>query len=429
MNGLDAFKRSLADHLSGKTAVAVSVCSSHPIVLQALFRAALHYDTFALIETTPAQVNLTGGYSRLTPEKFVSSVYQIANVERFPYHRILFGADHLGPSHWCELASDEAMQEAKRLAAEYLRAGYQKIHIDTSLPCRDEPLPLPLSLIAERSAELVAYCEEERKSDRVVYILGSEVPVPGGGERKAVSSTSESLDATINQLLQAFENRKMAGVWKRVVALVVEAGVTFSGDRIQEFNPLPDLAHAISRYPGLVFEAHSTDFQMPDTLNRMVENRFFILKVGPWLTHNLKESLFLLELMERDLGCKPASRFKNTLEKAMLKNPIHWKNYYSGNEKAVLYQISHSYLDRSRYYMALPEVVSAKKRLLRNLGSGIPETLVSQYMPNQYFKVRSRRLSQGPMDLMIDRICDVLAYYMEAGVRPSGKADWAMSVE
>ena len=431
MNALDAFKRSLADHLDGKPAVAVSVCSAHPIVLQALFRSALHYNTFALIETTPAQVNHSGGYTGFTPGRFVSEVYRIAKIEGFPDHRILFGADHLGPSHWRRLPIAEAMNEAKCLAKEYLRVGYQKIHIDTSQPCCDDPSVLPLSVMAARSAELAALCEESVKSVRPFYVLGSEVPLPGGGCGKlGIPHTSrQSLDTTLSEFLQAFKNRKLESAWERVYAMVVEAGVTFHGDRIHDFKPLPDLAQAISRYSGMVFEAHSTDFQRPDILKRMVENRFFILKVGPWLTYTLREALFLLELMERDMDGEPAARFQDTLIQAMLQNPEYWRDYYLGNEKQVLYQLSYSYLDRCRYYLLLPEVIAAQNRLLKNLGPAVPETLISQYMPHQYLKVRSMGLSQDPRELIIDRICDVLGYYMEAGGRFSDKADSLIPVE
>ena len=47
--------------------------------------------------------------------------------------------------------------------------------------------------------------------------------------------------------------------------------------------------------PGLVFEAHSTDYQPPESLARLVSDGFAILKVGPGLTFALREALYALD--------------------------------------------------------------------------------------------------------------------------------------
>ena len=47
--------------------------------------------------------------------------------------------------------------------------------------------------------------------------------------------------------------------------------------------------------PGLVFEAHSTDYQPPESLSRLVIDGFAILKVGPGLTFALREALYALD--------------------------------------------------------------------------------------------------------------------------------------
>lgn len=423
MNAVDRFQHALADHLTGKPTVAVSVCSAHPDVLSALFRSALEHGTLALIETTPSQVNLSSGYTGLSPERLVSRVMEIATAEGFAEDRILLGADHLGPAQWRHMRADDAMSAAERLAVAYVRAGYRKIHLDASRPCADDPIHLPLEVTAHRCAHLAAACEEAGPAASLIYVVGSDVPTPGGDTDTHQSHVTrpEDLERTLSVFSDVFAARGLGEAWRRVVGVVVAAGVTFGEDFIVDYAPLPELARAIACHAGLVFEAHSTDYQRPEDLKRMVENHFFILKVGPWLTYTLREALFLLELMEREMAPSHASRFRKTLISAMMKNPVHWQGYYGESGQAISLGLSYGYSDRCRYYLSDPAVVEARERLLKNLGPQIPESLISQYMPMQYPKVRAGRLAPHPRELMIDRIRDVLGHYMAAGVRLSPK--------
>ena len=51
----------------------------------------------------------------------------------------------------------------------------------------------------------------------------------------------------------------------------------------------------------IVYEAHSTDYQKKDSLKKMVEDNFAILKVGPWLTFAFREAVFALAKIEEEL--------------------------------------------------------------------------------------------------------------------------------
>lgn len=63
----------------------------------------------------------------------------------------------------------------------------------------------------------------------------------------------------------------------------------------------------VEAYDTLVFEAHSTDYQMPQALRQLVKDHFAILKVGPALTFALREALFSLAAIEEELlPAKPA---------------------------------------------------------------------------------------------------------------------------
>jgi D-tagatose-1,6-bisphosphate aldolase subunit GatZ/KbaZ len=82
---------------------------------------------------------------------------------------------------------------------------------------------------------------------------------------------------------------------------------------------------------GIIFEAHSTDYQLPESYVKLVEDGFAILKVGPALTFAMREALCALEDMESQLIPEIRRSFlTRVIEKVMLREPASWKPYYGG---------------------------------------------------------------------------------------------------
>ena len=76
-----------------------SVCSAHPLVIEAALRRGVIEDAAVLIEATCNQVNQEGGYTGMTPSGFRRFVEEIAEQVGFDGRRLIFGGDHLGPNH------------------------------------------------------------------------------------------------------------------------------------------------------------------------------------------------------------------------------------------------------------------------------------------------------------------------------------------
>jgi D-tagatose-1,6-bisphosphate aldolase subunit GatZ/KbaZ len=163
-------------------------------------------------------------------------------------------------------------------------------------------------------------------------------------------------------------------------------------------------------------EAHSTDYQPPQAYKELIRDGFSILKVGPALTFALREALYSLAAIERELVHEAKrSRLVETMEEAMLTNPSNWQKYYRGGADQERLLRVYSYSDRIRYYWNLPEAESSVARLVQNLRqSGIPETLVSQHFPRQYGAIRAGTLSGDPKALAIANIRCALAPYSQA---------------
>ncbi len=417
MNALSEFTAQLQRNREGLGGVAVSVCSAHPLVLRAAFRAAIRHDSFALIESTSNQVDQYGGYTGMMPADFVALVRKIAGEERFPQERILLGGDHLGPNTWRSKGSAVAMQETLQLVKSYVEAGYRKIHLDASFVCSDDPGPLSDEIVAQRCVEMAKIAEATAQGNKPVYVVGTEVPIPGGTfEDEGIHVTTPAdVEKTLGVFRDAFFTNGLADAWERVVGLVIQPGVEFGDAIVHDYEPRPALREVIGRHPGMAYEAHSTDYQSASNLARLVQNNFYILKVGPWLTFALREGLFALEMIEREIAPAQPSNFRETLVRVMRDDPTYWEKYYSGSPEEKAYKLAYSYSDRARYYLPTEAVQQAIERLITNLSPAVPDALISQYLPKQYDAVRERCLGRTPSELAIDRVGSVLDFYHNAG--------------
>jgi D-tagatose-1,6-bisphosphate aldolase subunit GatZ/KbaZ len=178
------------------------------------------------------------------------------------------------------------------------------------------------------------------------------------------------------------------------------------------------LSRAIAGRAPWMYEAHSTDYQRPRALSELVEDRFAILKVGPWLTFACREALFALEDVARDLHAvdpgRPLLHLREILDRAMLKNPVHWKSHHRGTEEEQALARRFSYSDRGRYYWTDPEVDAEVTRLLDAMESPIPAQLVSQHFPLALEAVLDGSLPPDGRSLVTHAVRRVLGHYAAA---------------
>ncbi|ELP2742645.1 tagatose-bisphosphate aldolase subunit KbaZ [Salmonella enterica] len=412
-------------HKRGKANGIYAVCSAHPLVLESAIRYAHANHTPLLIEATSNQVDQFGGYTGMTPADFRDFVCQLADSLGFPQSELILGGDHLGPNRWQNLPATQAMANADDLIKSYVAAGFKKIHLDCSMSCADDPVPLIDEIVAERAARLAKVAEETYqqhfgKSD-LVYVIGTEVPVPGGAHETLTElevTTPEAARATLEAHRYAFEKQGLDAIWPRINALVVQPGVEFDHTHIIDYQPqkATELSKMVETYDMLVFEAHSTDYQTPQSLRQLVKDHFAILKVGPALTFALREALFSLAAIEEELlPAKACSGLRHVLESVMLDRPEYWQNHYHGDGNARRLARGYSYSDRVRYYWPDSQIDGAFERLVRNLADEpIPLPLISQYLPLQYVKVREGDLNATPRELIISHIQDILQQYHAA---------------
>jgi D-tagatose-1,6-bisphosphate aldolase subunit GatZ/KbaZ len=423
----------LQENREGRAVGVYSICSANRFVLEAGMRQAQKDRSLLLIESTSNQVNQFGGYTGHSPSDFAQFVRGLAAVNGFPEEQLVLGADHLGPHVWRNESAQAAIEKACTLARESVLAGYTKIHLDASMHCADDPgdpcQPLPDEMVSERAARICQAAETVHSalpahSPKPLYVIGTEVPVPGGelqGSGAPEITKAQDLERTIEIAKRTFARDGLHSAWERTVAIVVQPGVEFGNDTVFAYDP--DRTASLSRFAREgwhgVYEAHSTDYQSGKALRKMVEDHFAILKVGPWLTFAFREAVFALAAIEEEWfsggGSVQLSRVREELELAMLRNPAHWRNYYHGDEDALRLARKYSYSDRSRYYWPQPEVAAALERLFVNLTSEkLPASLISQYLPHQAAMMREGRLGIAPAEWIGSKIQEVFELYAAA---------------
>jgi len=407
-----------------------SYCTANELALEIALRRAKMLNKPVLIEATANQVNQFGGYTGMMPKDFYQLVLKMAQAIDLPENMIILAGDHLGPLTWQKLPEAEAMANSYELVYQYTRAGFTKIHLDTSMKVADDPEGLlSTETIARRGAMLYKAAMkgyEELKAEkpdaiRPVFIVGSEVPIPGGAteaeDTLAVTKPEAFLD-TVNTYTRVWTEEGVGEGMKDVIAVVVQPGVEFGDEQVFDYNSeaAKELTAMLEQYPDFCFEGHSTDYQTPKCLYDMVTDGIAILKVGPALTFGLREALFALSKMEEELvPAEERANFIAKLEEVMLANPSNWAKHYHGDERQLALCRKYSYSDRARYYIGQPEVVECMNKLFDNLRKyTIPMNMLHQYMPLSYNRVRNGELKLDPRELAMDGVAQFMLDYEQA---------------
>jgi D-tagatose-1,6-bisphosphate aldolase subunit GatZ/KbaZ len=379
-----------------------AVCTAHPIAIGAALDLAREHGQVALIEATCNQVNQFGGYTGMRPADFVALVRDAGGN---PDDTIL-GGDHLGPQPWRNEPAESAMAKGEAMVAEYVAAGFTKIHLDCSMRCADDPEILAEEVIAARAARLARAAETANSAGHpLCYVIGTEVPPPGGmGAGHAIHPTAPAAATeTVEAHRRAFAAAGVDTAFDKIVAVVVQPGVEFGNEDIVHFDEAAaaPLAAAVSGLPGMIYEAHSTDYQRPSAYSGLVHSHFAILKVGPAATFALREALFALEAAEKELvdGAE-RSNLSAILEVEMRAHPEQWQGHYAGTPERQRSLRRFSLSDRIRYYWTVPSVKRAVATLFANLDrTELPLPLISQFFPQHFESIRAGAVANNAVAL------------------------------
>jgi D-tagatose-1,6-bisphosphate aldolase subunit GatZ/KbaZ len=401
-----------------------SICSAHPMVIEAALRHGQRRSTDVLIEAPCNQVNQDGGYTGMTPADFRIFVEMIARDVGFDLSRLILGGDHLGPNPWKHLPAKDAMTKASTMIEAFAAAGFTKLHLDTSMGCNGEPAALSDLTTAERAARLAERAEATVATcggEAPVYVIGTEVPIPGGaleGLDHVEVTAADAAIRTIDVHRRAFADRRQENAFGRVIAAVVQPGVEFSNAAVIVYRRerARALSGVLAGASQLVFEAHSTDYQPRQALRELVEDGFAILKVGPGLTFALREALYGLSRIADVIAPERGRQsLPDVMEHVMLSAPDNWRKYYPGSEAERAYLRHYSLSDRIRYYWPTDAARAGVEQLMLALGDReIPLPLISQYLGRLRDGVVAGAISPIARDLILASVGLVLDDYASA---------------
>jgi D-tagatose-1,6-bisphosphate aldolase subunit GatZ/KbaZ len=334
--------------------------------------------------------------------------------------------DHLGPHVWSTQPADAAFNNAVALVRQCVNAGFRKLHFDitTGAPCNPGDTAA-MKKAARQTADLCRVAEETAREisyeNDMLYVIGTDVPEPGGGLRpeEGVAITDpQHLAQTLSVFQSAFASAGLERAWKKVVAVVVQPGVDFDDFSIADYDRRR--AAALAAYHqylphGMTYEVHAADFQKPEALKKMVADRFNLLKIGPCVTFALRQALYALAHIEEALpDIDQPSHLRQTMEAMMIRDPLYWRSHYQGTPEQLAYMRHFGLRDRIRYYWALPQARKAVNQLLHNLNRSIPRALQEQYLPDLPADFLPAGKTMPPEAIINFRLHKILKPYRDA---------------
>ncbi len=308
-----------------------------------------------------------------------------------------------------------AIKNSIKLIDSFLKEKFCKIHIDTSIKCKDDVI-FNNKIIFERTKQVLENIKIRKKINNKFLIIGSEVPLSGSGDNKRiVITTKKQIQSECIKFRQVLKRTKLEK--NRKFGLVIEPGMKY----MHKFIKKPNLKNfsdkkIYSEKNNFVFEAHSTDYQPFSILKKLVDNNFKFLKVGPELTYNYSRSLFYMEGLEKKIKKKKSLLKKNIINSMKNKNK-YWLGYYKANNINLFLE---SKLDRMRYYLNNQSVNNSINILKKNINSISLEkilTLLPRKQKKEFLFYNKKRLNHFENIKMIFVSKSLLRYYSACGYK------------
>jgi tagatose-1,6-bisphosphate aldolase non-catalytic subunit AgaZ/GatZ len=366
----------------------LAACPNSAAVLEAAVLAAARNNAPMLFAATLNQVDRDGGYTGWTPAEFVRQMSHFA--DKYQWRGPLYPClDHGGPwlkdSHTRDrLSLAETMHEVKRSLTACLEAGYQLLHIDPTVDRALPPdAPVPIEWVIERTVELIAYAECERRRlglVEIAYEVGTE-EVHGG------LADMDNFERFLVGLRQGLAAQNLLHAWPCFIVGKVGTDLHTSYFDAAVASRLFERASPL----GSLIKGHYTDWvENPQDYPAAGMGG---ANVGPEFT--AEEYLALADLAAKEEAlCRSRpevtpSHFLQALELAVLASG-RWQKWLQPEEQGKVFSAltpeRRAWLVQTgaRYVWREPQVEAARRLLYANLSPILPD-------PNDYVVERIAR--------------------------------------
>jgi len=366
---LRALRESFAD--GGPVPTVLAICPNSEAVVKASMLAAREAEAPLFFAATLNQVDLDGGYTGWTQQKFVALARELAAAAGYP-GPVVVGLDHGGP--WLKDVQtreqwplERAMQGVKDSLAACIDAGYDLLHVDPTVVRALPPgAPMPIDLVIDRTLKLIEFSESHRRGKGlppVSYEVGTE-EVHGG------LADMTTFRRFLDGLKAGLAARGLQDVWPCFVV-----GKVGTDLHTTLFDPevAKELVAAARPYGSSIKGHYSDSVANPEAYP---EAGMGGANVGPEFTEAEYEALAQLARSEDDLAARGRIAAKSGLMEALREAVVasgRWEKWRLPDEQGKSFDDlspeRQGWLVRTgcRYIWADPTVVEARKRLYANL--------------------------------------------------------------
>jgi tagatose-1,6-bisphosphate aldolase non-catalytic subunit AgaZ/GatZ len=347
----------------------LAICPNSEAVVKAAMVGAKEAEAPLFFAATLNQVDLDGGYTGWRQTDFVALAREKA--ARYRYEGpIVVGLDHGGP--WLK---DKQTQEAWPLARAMagvkesltacVTAGYDLLHVDPTVDrTRPKDQPMPIELVIERTLELIAHAESQRRGQGlppVSYEVGTEEVHGGLADMGVFRRFLEGLKEGLSKL-------GLSEVWPCFVV-----GKVGTDLHTTEFDPevARKLAAVAGEYGSVIKGHYSDSVSNPEAYPLAGMGG---ANVGPEFTE--AEYAALQELTEEEKTAGGARSGMMEALRAAVVASGRWEKWRLAEEQERSFdELSaerQGWLVRTgcRYIWSAPEVLAARKRLYENVRGG-----------------------------------------------------------
>ena len=342
------------DNRAGAATGVAAFRTANAEILRTIFRP-------ILIDASAGAVNLAGGYAGMTPSGFRNFLDIVAAGEGVDPARIVLGGSRLGPALWRDEPASIAMGRTVQLVEACVEGGYDKLHVDTSIPCVDDGT-LSIEARIARATILCQAAERAAAGRPLLYTISITNAAPAG----------TTTPADVHRLFELTERAFTAASIRPALERIVSVAVDFGGfSTSPDFPGLAALAGTIFEVPYAVLEAASADYQDEAILRALLGSRVAILGIGPELGAAFRQAVVAMSHIEAWLGGRPSGVL--TLLETELTGG-------GGDAPAPgLFALD----DPARRHWAGPRLAAAVQRLFANIdAAAAPPGLLAQYVPH-----------------------------------------------
>ena len=256
--------------------------------------------------------------------------------------------------------------------------------------------------IAERAARAVRGRRSrlaERAAEPPVYVIGTEVPVPGGAtedlDELAVTTPQAALRDDRHAPRAVRASAGWPSAWPRVIATVVQPGVEFDHHKVIDYAP--EKARALSTFiePVDAVRLRGAFDRLPDAPAACRAGARSLRDPEGRARRYLCAARGACGRSTRSSArCSSADRAPGFARSRSsdARRAAHWRKYYHAQPARTRLELQYSLSDRIRYYWPDPQIAAAQRQAVRQPARDPPPlALVSQYLPIAYAACRAGR--------------------------------------